>query len=60
MSRGKSLSLDAAMKKLHDTATAINRREGVKPHEQHRIDEALTLLANGDTSKVMGARSHST
>ena len=60
MSRSKSLSLDAVMNKLRDTAIAINRRGRAKPHEQRRIDEALTLLANRVTLKDMGIRSQST
>jgi hypothetical protein len=40
VSRTKSVSLDAAMGRLHDPATVINRR--VQPREQpHSLDEAF-------------------
>lgn len=60
MSRSKSLSIDAAMQKLHNAAKAVRQRKGVKPHVQRRVEEALILLANGSTPEPMGARSEST
>lgn len=60
MSRTKSLTFDAAMQKLSDTAKAVSQREGVKPHQQRRAEEALTLLANGTAFKPMGVKSEST
>jgi len=60
MSRNKSLTINAAMQKLNNTAKEVNRREGVKTHQQRRAEEALTLLANGSASKPMGAKLEST
>lgn len=43
-SRYNSLSITDAIARVRDVTRTIKRREGVKPHERKRIQEALTLL----------------
>ncbi|KAK5312503.1 hypothetical protein LTR93_011302 [Exophiala xenobiotica] len=60
MSRSSSMSITAAMQNLRDAAKAIEQREGVKPHVERRVKEALTLLAKGTAPQALGARAQST
>ncbi|KIW51163.1 hypothetical protein PV05_09911 [Exophiala xenobiotica] len=60
MSRSSSISIIEAMQKLRDAAKAIELREGVKPHEERRVKEALILLANDTAPQALGARAQST
>jgi hypothetical protein len=53
----KSHSLDSALDTLKDGSQAIKRREGVRPNEEKRIQEALTLLTGGEVAKPLGAKS---
>lgn len=56
----RTLSVDGALNKLFDASKLSSQRGHVKPGEQNRIHEALSLLANGCTDIPLGARARST
>lgn len=59
MPRSRILSFDDAFKKLSDASKVSSRRGYVKPHEQGRVDEALSLLVNGSTGISLGTKARS-